>query len=148
MPTKSTGAVTIHGRRVGHHSRQQRSRPEFDPHNSGHRGRTDTIDTSTFPLWRKTDSVTLWNRTANGQTSHEATPKDTKTGRHLLETSRKSLSQIKDQEKFEPETPSSCKRIAALVTCGERRGQKNSRTPWSRRKHFSPPYSAGHHPGG
>ena len=31
---------------------------------------------------------------------------------------------------------------------GKRRGQKNSRTPWSRRKSFSPPYSAGHPPGG
>jgi len=31
---------------------------------------------------------------------------------------------------------------------GERRDQKNSRTPWSRRKRFSPPYSAGHSPGG
>ena len=27
-------------------------------------------------------------------------------------------------------------------------GQKNSRTSWSRRKSFSPPYSAGHSPGG
>ena len=31
---------------------------------------------------------------------------------------------------------------------GERRGQKNGCTPWGKRNHFIPPYSAGHHPGG
>jgi hypothetical protein len=43
-------------------TRQHRSRPEFEAHNSEHRG---CINTSSFCLWRKTDSVTLWNRTTN-----------------------------------------------------------------------------------
>ena len=88
MPMESIGAVTSHGRRVGHHCRQHRSRPEFDTHNSGHRGRIDTI---TFPSWRKTDSVTLWNRATNGEKSHEGTPQDTNLARRLLETLRKEI---------------------------------------------------------
>jgi hypothetical protein len=51
----------------------------------------DALTPAHFLCARKLDSVTFWNRKANGEKSNEGTPKDTKYGRRLLETLGKGI---------------------------------------------------------